>query len=76
MSRPGGIVGEVVSEPGSATYFQKKHIGNVKYSEFTVRLPAVWSPRPDLPVEKPDAIERPRKGARVLVVIAASSEAR
>lgn len=34
----GGIVGEVVSEPGSATYYQKKHIGNVSYGEFTVRL--------------------------------------
>lgn len=34
----GAIVGEVVTEPGSATYYQKKHIGNVKYSEFSVRL--------------------------------------
>jgi hypothetical protein len=34
----GGIVGEVVNEPGSATYYQKKHIGNVTYGEFTVRL--------------------------------------
>ena len=34
----GSIRGEVVNEPGSATYYQKKHIGNVKYGEFTAEL--------------------------------------
>lgn len=34
----GAIVGEVVSEPGSASYYQKKHIGAVKFGEVTVRL--------------------------------------
>lgn len=34
----GEIRGEVVNEVGSATYYQKKHIGNVKYGEFTAQL--------------------------------------
>jgi hypothetical protein len=34
----GETVGEVVHEVGSAPYYQKKHIGNVKYEEVTLRL--------------------------------------
>lgn len=34
----GNAVGEVVHEVGSATYYQKKHIGNVKYEEFTAEF--------------------------------------
>ena len=38
----GNIVGEVVREVGSAPYYQKKHIGNVKYEEvsFKIGLPS------------------------------------
>jgi len=34
----GETVGEVVREVASAPYYQKKHIGNVKYEEVTLRL--------------------------------------
>ena len=34
----GNAVGEVVHEVGSAGYYQKKHIGNVKYEEITAEF--------------------------------------
>ncbi len=34
----GGVAGEVVGELGSADYYQRKHIGNVKYEDFAVEL--------------------------------------
>ncbi len=34
----GNAVGEVVHEVGSAGYYQKKHIGNVKYEQITVEF--------------------------------------
>jgi len=34
----GSIAGEVVREVGSADYYQRKHIGNVKYEDFSVAL--------------------------------------
>jgi T4-like virus tail tube protein gp19 len=34
----GHTAGEVVREAGSAPYYQKKHIGNVKYEEVTLRI--------------------------------------
>ena len=34
----GNAVGEVVREVGSAGYYQKKHIGNVKYEEITAEF--------------------------------------
>jgi hypothetical protein len=34
----GAAVGEVVHEVASAPYYQKKHIGNVRYEEVTLRL--------------------------------------
>ena len=34
----GNIVGEVVHEVGSAPYYQKKHIGNIKYEEVSLRI--------------------------------------
>lgn len=34
----GNAVGEVVNEVGSAGYYQKKHIGNVKYEEITAEF--------------------------------------
>jgi hypothetical protein len=34
----GETVGEVVREVASAPYYQKKHIGNIKYEEVTLRL--------------------------------------
>lgn len=40
----GEIAGEVVSEPGSATYYQKKHIGNVRYGEFALQLGFAMTP--------------------------------
>ena len=34
----GNIVGEVVREVDSAPYYQKKHIGNVKYEEISFKI--------------------------------------
>src|SRR5687767_15326962 len=34
----GNAVGEVVGEAGSGTYFQKKHIGGVRYEQFVVQV--------------------------------------
>ena len=34
----GNIVGDVVDEVDSAPYYQKKHIGNIKYEEVTLKI--------------------------------------
>ena len=40
----GNAVAEVVSEAGSATYFQKKHIAGVRYEEFVIQVGSGLAP--------------------------------
>ena len=56
----GHTVGEVVHEVGSAPYYQKKHIGNVKYEEVTLRLGVPSAGVFDL-ISRTLAGEHPRK---------------
>jgi hypothetical protein len=34
----GGATAEVISESAGASYFTKKHLGPIKYEEFTIRI--------------------------------------